>query len=317
VSGETDLAVQARLAAQTMRRPSADASAAPAESATAGLRTGAEVPVLVDSTWCLDHLDDRAVRFVEVDERPGRGRFEQGHIPGAVSWVWDVDLLDPVERDIASREQLSELLARTGIDPTTHVVLYGDPSNWFAAWAYWLLKLHAVEKVSLLDGGRALWVQRGLPLTAELGTIVRASHPLPEVSFEQRAFRDDVLRHVRDRSATLLDVRSAPEYRGDIIAPPGMSETAQRAGHIPTAISIPWDETLNPDGTFKSRTALRALFEALGVSPDREVITYCRIGERSSHSWYVLHELLGYPSVRNYDGSWTEWGSSVGLPIER
>ncbi len=317
LGGEADLAARARLAANAMRSPSTDASPAPTGSAAAGLRDGTAVPVLVDPAWCLDHLDDATVRFVEVDERPGRGRFEQGHIPGAVSWVWAVDLMDPLERDIAGPGQLGELLARSGIDSTTHVVLYGDPSNWFAAWAYWLLKLHAVEKVSLLDGGRAHWVELGLPLMVGPGRDARASHALPQVSFEHRAFRDDVLAHVHDRDATLLDVRSGPEYRGEVIAPPGMNETAQRAGHIPGAISIPWDESVEPDGTFKSVADLRALFEGRGVRPDQEVITYCRIGERSSHSWFVLHELLGYPDVRNYDGSWTEWGSSVGLPIER
>jgi thiosulfate/3-mercaptopyruvate sulfurtransferase len=275
------------------------------------------VPVLVDAAWCVDHLADPAVRFVEVDERPGRGHYEQGHIPGAVRWVWDVDLVDRSERDIAHREQLAGLLGRSGIDADTHIVLYGDPANWFAAWGYWLLKMYGVEKVSLLDGGRAHWVAMGLPLASGHEVPVPTTYTLPEVSFALRAFRDQVLGHVHDGDATLLDVRSAAEYSGELIAPPGMNETAQRAGHIPGAVSVPWDQAVNPDGTFRSPAELRAIYEGHGVRPDREVVTYCRIGERSSHSWFVLHELLGYPRVRNYDGSWTEWGSAVGLPIGR
>jgi thiosulfate/3-mercaptopyruvate sulfurtransferase len=272
--------------------------------------------VLVDVAWCLDRLDDPGVRVVQVDERPGRGRFEQGHIPGSVSWIWDVDLVDPVRYDVASREQLTDLLERSGIDATTHVVLYGDPSNWFAAWAYWLLKLYDVPNVSLLDGGRSYWVAQNLPLTTDLAAHARTTFVLPEPSIEYRAFRADVVRALAD-GGTLVDARSPREYSGELLAPPGRPETAVRAGHIPGAISIPWDEAVNPDGTFKSVAELKVVYDGARVAPGDDIIVYCKIGERSSHSWFVLHELLGYPRVRNYDGSWTEWGSSVGLPIER
>jgi thiosulfate/3-mercaptopyruvate sulfurtransferase len=195
-------------------------------------------------------------------------------------------------------------------------VLYGDNHDWFAAWAYWQLRLHGVERVSLLDGGRKHWLDRGLPTTTEVPTYEATGITLDEADHALRAFQRDVLTSLGDASLALVDVRSPAEYAGEVIAPPGMSETAQRAGHIPGAVSVPWAQVVNEDGTFKGADELRALYAAKGVTLDKDVITYCRIGERASHSWFVLHELLGYPRVRNYDGSWTEWGSVIGVPIE-
>jgi thiosulfate/3-mercaptopyruvate sulfurtransferase len=228
------------------------------------------VPVLVAPEWGLEHLGDPTVRFVEVDERPERGRYAQGHLPGAIPWVWETQLQDPLRRDVASRDQLQELLGVSGIDEHTHIVLYGDPSNWFAAWAYWVLKLHRVARVSLLDGGRSYWVEHEFPLTTDVPAYPRAHYPLPPASFEYRAFREDVLRDLDRGNLTILDVRSPEEYRGDVIAPAGMSETARRAGHIPGAISFPWDETVNSDGRFKSLDDLRAAFGAVAEDAVRQ-----------------------------------------------
>jgi len=212
---------------------------------------------------------------------------------------------------------MSRLLSESGIGPDTHIVLYGDNNNWFAAWAYWQLKLHGWERLSILNGGRRYWLDNGLPLSVDPPTYEPTGIELTEPSNELRAFRDDVMARLGDPGATLVDVRSPAEFSGEVIAPPGMTETAQRGGHIPGAQSIPWAQTVREDGTFKDADALRALYEPKGVTPDKDVIAYCRIGERSSHSWFVLRELLGYPNVRNYDGSWTEWGSMVNVPIER
>ena len=270
---------------------------------------------LVSPEWAVQHLDDPNVRFVEVDV--DTAAYEQGHIPGAVGWNWTSQLADGIRRDIASREDLSKLLSRSGVRPDTHIVLYGDNNNWFAAWAYWQLKLHGWEKVSILNGGRKYWVDNGLPLTTDKPAYEPTDVELPEPSWDLRAFRDDILPRLGEPGFALVDVRSPAEFSGELLAPPGLTETAQRAGHIPGAASIPWGQTVREDGTFKSPEELRALYETKGITPDKDVIAYCRIGERSSHSWFVLHELLGYPRVRNYDGSWTEWGSMVGVPIER
>jgi thiosulfate/3-mercaptopyruvate sulfurtransferase len=270
---------------------------------------------LVTPEWAREHLDDPNVRFVEVDV--DTSAYEQGHIPGAVGWNWTSQLADGIRRDIASREDLERLLRQSGIGSDTHIVLYGDNNNWFAAWAYWQLKLHGWQKVSILNGGRKCWLDNGLPITTDAPAHDETDVTVGEPSWELRAFREDILPRLGQDGFTLVDVRSPAEFSGEVIAPPGMSETAQRPGHIPGAQSIPWAQTVREDGTFKSVDELRSLYESKGVTPDKDVIAYCRIGERSSHSWFVLKELLGYPNVRNYDGSWTEWGSMVRVPIER
>jgi thiosulfate/3-mercaptopyruvate sulfurtransferase len=285
-------------------------------SATEGAVTGyATDGALVTAEWAAEHLNDPSVRFVEVDV--DTGSYEQGHIPGAVGWDWTSQLSDGVRRDIVSRDDLQKLLRESGIDKDTHIVLYGDNNNWFAAWAYWQLKLHGIDKVSILNGGRKYWLDKGLPISADPPKAKQGDIELGEPSWDLRAFRDDILPRLGESGFALVDVRSPAEFSGEVIAPPGLSETAQRGGHIPGAQSIPWAQAVNEDGTFKSADDLRSLYEGKGVTADKDVIAYCRIGERSSHSWFVLKELLGYPRVRNYDGSWTEWGSMVNVPIEK
>jgi thiosulfate/3-mercaptopyruvate sulfurtransferase len=275
----------------------------------------ATTDTLVDATWAQGHLADPKVRFVEVDV--DTTSYDQSHIPGAVGWDWTSQLADGIRRDIASREDFSALLQAGGIGPDTTIVLYGDNNNWFAAWAYWQLKLYGHRDVRILNGGRKYWLDQGLPLTVDAPDHAPTDYQLPEPDFALRAYRDDILPRLGDEGLALVDVRSPAEFNGEIIAPPGMAETAQRPGHIPGAASVPWAQTVREDGTFKSADELAALYEAKGVTPDKDVIAYCRIGERSSHTWFVLHELLGYKRVRNYDGSWTEWGSLIGVPIEK
>jgi thiosulfate/3-mercaptopyruvate sulfurtransferase len=271
--------------------------------------------VLVDADWAEQHLADPGVRFVEVDV--DTAAYAEGHIPGAVGWNWTSQLSDGIRRDIVSREELEKLLSDSGIGPDTTIVLYGDNNNWFAAWAYWQLKLFGVEDVRILNGGRKLWVAEGRPTSTDVPTHEPTGIRLPEADFSHRAFRDDVLRQI-DSDGALVDVRSPAEFAGELLAPAALpQEGAQRAGHVPGAANIPWGQAVNEEGTFKSADELRELYAAKGITPDRDIIAYCRIGERSSHTWFVLHELLGFERVRNYDGSWTEYGSLVGVPIEK
>jgi thiosulfate/3-mercaptopyruvate sulfurtransferase len=270
---------------------------------------------LVETDWLEGHLDDPKIRVIEVDE--DTNAYEKGHIRGAVGWNWSTDLHTKVGRDYVSREELVDLLGRAGVDEDTTIVLYGGNNNWFAAYAYWILKLRGVDNVRLLNGGRKKWELESRELTQEI-----VGHPATEVSLggrereEIRALRDEVLSSL-GRSA-FVDVRSPEEFRGEKLAPDHLpQEQAQVPGHIPGAANIPWVKAANDDGTFRSADDLRELYAAEGVTGDREVIAYCRIGERSSHTWFALTELLGYSNVKNYDGSWTEYGSLVGAPVEK
>jgi thiosulfate/3-mercaptopyruvate sulfurtransferase len=270
---------------------------------------------LVDAAWLESHLQDPRVRVVEVDEDVTA--YEKGHIPRAIAWNWDSDLRAPVGRDFIDQAGLAELLRRAGVGSDTTVVLYGGNNNWFAAYAYWLLKYLGFDSVKLLDGGRKRWELESKMMTEEVPDHPRGDVTLAtSVRREIRAFRNQVLSRVGH--ASFVDVRSPEEFRGELLAPPHLpQEQAQVPGHIPGAANIPWSKTANEDGTFKSADELRSLYEGAGVTADREVIPYCRIGERSSHTWFVLTELLGYPDVKNYDGSWTEYGSLVGEAVEK
>ena len=278
-------------------------------------RSGFAKDALVDAAWAQDHLDDPGVRFVEVDV--DTEAYRESHIPGAIGWNWTSQLSDGVRRDVASRDDFTELLRRSGIDRDTTIVLYGDNNNWFAAWAYWQLKLFGWDDVRILDGGRKYWLANDLPLATDVPSYPETDVELPEPDFSQRAFRDDVLSHL-ETGGSFVDVRSPAEFSGELLAPAALpQEGAQRAGHVPGAANIPWATAVRDDGTFKDADELRDLYGAKGITGDRDVIAYCRIGERSSHTWFVLHELLGFERVRNYDGSWTEYGSLVGVPIEK
>ncbi len=271
--------------------------------------------VLVDTAWVAQHKDDPAVRVVEVDV--DTSAYEQGHIPGAIGWNWTTQLCDTVRRDIIPKEEFEELMRASGIGNDTTVVLYGDNNNWFAAWAFWQMKIYGHRDVRLMNGGRKKWLLEQRELTTEVPSYPRAEYRASDPDLSIRAFLNEVMEAMRRGDVGLVDVRSPQEFTGEILAPPGLPETCQRGGHIPGAKNIPWGLACNEDGTFKSREELEALYGAKGITPDRPVIAYCRIGERSSHSWFVLKYLLGYPDVKNYDGSWTEWGNLVGAPVEK
>jgi thiosulfate/3-mercaptopyruvate sulfurtransferase len=272
--------------------------------------------VLVDADWVQAHLNDPRVRLIEVDV--DSSAYDQGHIPGAVGFNWQKELQDQVVRAPLSQEHLEELLGRVGVSNDTTIILYGDNNNWFAAWALWILKFYGHSDVRLLDGGRVKWLADKREITTEVPSYPRATYHANAPHSEIRALRDQVLHELGSPNLALVDVRSPGEYSGELLAPTHLpQEGAQRGGHIPGAANIPWSQAVREDGTFKSADELRALYGGKGVTPDKEVIAYCRIGERSSHTWYVLNYLLGYPSVRNYDGSWTEWGSLINAPIEK
>jgi thiosulfate/3-mercaptopyruvate sulfurtransferase len=272
--------------------------------------------VLVTTEWLADHLSDEDIAVAEVDEDPDL--YDGGHVPGAVKVHWQDDLQDPVERDLVEKQAFERLLGERGIGNDTIVVLYGDKNNWFAAYAYWYLKIYGHGDVRILDGGRQKWIDEGRELTAEVPSPEPQEYRAEERDESIRAYRDAVRQDLAAEGKALVDVRSPQEFSGDLVAPPGYEqEGAQRAGHIPSAASVPWAQAVRDDGTFKPAAELRALYEGKGVTPDKQVTAYCRIGERSAHTWFVLRELLGYEAVRNYDGSWTEWGNLVDVPIEK
>jgi thiosulfate/3-mercaptopyruvate sulfurtransferase len=269
--------------------------------------------VLVSAEWAEQNLDTEGVVLVEVDE--DTTAYDAGHIPGAVKLDWRNDLQDPIVRDFVDRTGFEKLLSGKGIGNNDTVVLYGGNNNWFAAYAYWYFKLYGHNDVKLLDGGRKKWELDGRPLTGEVPQRAATSYTASEQDGSLRAFRDEVVAAIGTQN--LVDVRSPDEFSGKLLAPAHLpQEQAQRAGHIPTAINVPWSKAANEDGTFRTDDDLRELYAAEGIDESRSTIAYCRIGERSSHTWFVLHELLGLSDVKNYDGSWTEYGSLVGVPIE-
>jgi thiosulfate/3-mercaptopyruvate sulfurtransferase len=270
---------------------------------------------LVSTDWAAVHGDDPQVRIVEVDV--DTKAYDEGHVPGAVAWAWNTQLCDTVRRDILSQSQFEELMSSSGISNSTTVVIYGDNNNWFAAWAFWQMKIYGHRDVRLMNGGRKKWLLEGRELATETPSVRRSSYRAGTPDLTLRAFLPQVREAFEGRSAALVDVRSPQEYTGEILAPPGLPETCQRGGHIPGARSIPWGKACNDDGTFKTAEELRQLYGGEGVEGHQPVIAYCRIGERSSHTWFVLKYLLGYEGVSNYDGSWTEWGNLVGAPVER
>ncbi len=272
--------------------------------------------VLVTTQWVADHLKDPMIRVVEVDV--DTSAYEQGHIPGAIAWNWQTELQDPVRRDLIDKTAFEQLMSRSGVSNDNTVVVYGDNNNWFACWAFWQLKYYGHNDVRVMNGGRKKWLEEKRELSTEVPKVQPATYRAKDPDPSIRAKRDEIFAVLDGRSrAALVDVRSPDEFTGKVIAPPGMTETAQRGGHIPGAANIPWAMAVREDGTFKSADELRELYGSRGIKGDGEVIAYCRIGERSSHTWFVLKYLLGFKDVRNYDGSWTEWGNLVGAPIEK
>ena len=269
---------------------------------------------LVSTSWVADRASDPSIRTVEVDV--DTAAYDQGHVPGATGWNWTTDLCDTLVRDIVPPDRLEKLLGASGIGNDTTIVLYGDNNNWFAAWAFWQLKMYGHGDVRIMNGGRKKWLAEGRPLSTEAPKPQAVTYRAKKPDNSLRAFLPQVQAAV-GTPAVMIDVRSPAEFTGEILAPPGLPETCQRGGHIPGAKNVPWGKACNEDGTFKSRAELEALYGGVGVSPDKPVITYCRIGERSSHTWFVLQYLLGHRSVRNYDGSWTEWGNLVGAAVEK
>jgi thiosulfate/3-mercaptopyruvate sulfurtransferase len=275
--------------------------------------------VLVDTAWVAEHLDDPGVRILEVDE--DILLYDTGHVPGALKIDWQRDFWDPVVRDFVDERAFAELMGRLGIANDTTVVLYGDKSNWWAAYAFWFLRYAGHENLKLMNGGRAKWEAEGRPMTREVPEVAPAVYRPRYRNELLRAYRDEVLKHVikvQEGRGALVDVRSPAEYKGELTHMPEYpQEGVLRGGHIPGAVNIPWAEAVQEDGTFKPFEELKKLYQERGVTPDKEVIVYCRIAERSSHTWFVLTYLLGYPKVKNYDGSWTEWGNLVGAPIKK
>jgi thiosulfate/3-mercaptopyruvate sulfurtransferase len=271
--------------------------------------------VLVSTQWVADHGDDAAVRLVEVDV--DNAAYNEGHIPGAIAWDWHSQLCDSICRDIIPPAAFERLMSNSGIDEATTVVIYGDNNNWFAAWAFWQMKIYGHRDVRLMNGGRNLWIREGRDLTLDIPVLSPAEYVARKPDYSTRALLPDVLAAARSGASSLIDVRSPAEFTGEIFAPPGLPETCQRGGHIPGARCIPWETATNRDGTFLPFSELKRIYGAEGVDGSKPCIVYCRIGERSSHTWFVLKYLLGFADARNYDGSWTEWGNLVGAPVER
>jgi thiosulfate/3-mercaptopyruvate sulfurtransferase len=274
-----------------------------------------EKDVLVDTDWVAEHLDDDGIRIVEVDENPAL--YAEAHIPGAIGFDWKQDLQDQVKRDFLGPQEFGELMGSRGISNDHTVLLYGDRNNWFAAYTYWYFKYYGHDDVKLINGPREKWIEEGRETTSDVPSYDAAKFEAKGADKDIRAWRDEVL-DALDEDTKLVDVRSPQEYSGELIAMAGYEqEGAQRAGHIPGAASVPWAQAVNEDGTFKSKDELEELYKSKGVLDGDPIIAYCRIGERSAHTWFVLHELLGKDDVKNYDGSWTEWGNMVNVPIEK
>jgi thiosulfate/3-mercaptopyruvate sulfurtransferase len=269
--------------------------------------------VLVSTDWAVQHLHDADKRFVEVDV--DTTQYEVGHLPGAIAFNWQSQLQDRVARDIISKEGFENLLSEAGIGPDTLVVLYGDNNNWFAAYAFWLFKYYGHPHVALIDGGRKKIVAENIQLSTEVAGYPKTDYKITHINPDFRADREYIRQRLGKEGFNMVDVRSPAEYVGDIIAPPGMTETAQRPGHIPGAKNVPWATAVAEDGTFKPKDELAKIYGGKGLDANQDVVAYCRIGERSSHTWFALKYLLGYDNVRNYDGSWTEWGNLIGAPI--
>jgi thiosulfate/3-mercaptopyruvate sulfurtransferase len=273
--------------------------------------------VLVDTQWVEDHLKDPKVRVAEVDYDP-KANYKLGHAAGAVLFDWKEDINDPLTRNIFSKQSCEDLLQRAGINNDTTLILYGDFNNWFAAFAFWVFKYYGYDDIRLMNGGRKKWLEEDRPLSKDIPEYPKGNFKAAEPDNSIRVFLNYVRDSIESSQKVLIDVRSPKEFTGEILAPPEYpTEHAQRGGHIPGALNIPWSQAVSEDGTFKSAEELKKLYESKGITSNREVITYCRIGERSSHTWFVLKYLLGYPDVKNYDGSWTEWGNMIDNPIEK
>ncbi|HWB84690.1 MAG TPA: sulfurtransferase [Bryobacteraceae bacterium] len=270
---------------------------------------------LVSTEWVAAHSQDPDVTIVEVDV--DTKAYDEGHVPGAIAWAWTTQLADTVRRDILSKEQFEQLMSASGVKPDTMLIIYGDNNNWFAAWALWQAKIYGHMDVRLMNGGRKKWLSEGRELSKEVPHPEPTRYRAKNADLTLRAYLPQVQSASSSRSAFLVDVRGPQEFTGEILAPPGLPETCQRGGHVPGARNIPWSKACNDDGTFKSADELKAIYGTEGVDSSKPVIAYCRIGERSSHTWFVLKYLLGFDKVTNYDGSWTEWGNLVGAPVER
>jgi thiosulfate/3-mercaptopyruvate sulfurtransferase len=273
--------------------------------------------VLVDTQWVADHMNDHEVRIAEVDYDP-TANYNLGHVPGAVLFDWKKDINDPVTRNIFSRQTCEDLLQRAGVNNNTILVLYGDFNNWFAAFAFWAFKYYGFKDLRLMNGGRKKWLEEDRPISKDIPQYPRGNFKAREPDKSIRVFLNQVKEALDKENIAMVDVRSPKEFTGEILAPPEYpTEHAQRGGHIPGASNIPWSQAVKDNGTFKSVEELKQIYHSKGIVPEKEIIAYCRIGERSSHTWFVLKYLLGYPNVKNYDGSWTEWGNMVDNPIEK